>query len=158
MQASVLESTLCRISKRTPRVKTLDMISVFSEPLVSQFEAHKNHLKVLALARREEVMMKNVVFSASKRDSQTDAANYMFDGCRRLHTLRSLLSVIDARGFERSDHQLQFHAAFERCVARVLYRSEWATQKTAIMSNNNWVKCSSEVMVSTPRRFGKTFR
>ena len=41
---------------------------------------------------------------------------------------------------------------FERCVARVLYKSEWATARPAIMRHNNWDKCSSEVVrhQSTP--------
>lgn len=80
-----------------------------------------------------------------------------FIGCCRLRCLRTLLSIIDNRGFERSQHQLQFHAAFERSCSRVLYREEFPLHKTAIMKINQWDMAPGEVMISTPRRFGKTF-
>ena len=76
----------------------------------------------------------------------------------------------------RSPHQMKFHSAFERSTARVLYKDvseaiiqspfmlctdmcsclqDWGTQRPAIMKKNGWDKCSSEVLISTPRRFGK---
>ena len=73
-------------------------------------------------------------------------------------TLQHLLKLVDQRGFERSVHQLQFHAAFERSAARIIYRDSWNTDKPNIMASHGWNKVSSEVMISTPRRFGKTFR
>ena len=53
---------------------------------------------------------------------------------------------------------MKFHSAFERAAARVVYRSDWETQRPAIMRKNKWSSCPGEVMISTPRRFGKTFR
>lgn len=50
---------------------------------------------------------------------------------------------------------MQFHSSFERCVSRVLYKGEWSTSRPSIMKHNKWDKCSSEVLISTPRRFGK---
>ena len=57
----------------------------------------------------------------------------------------------------QSPHQLKFHSAFERATARVIYRQDWATMRPAIMKKNGWPTCPSEVLISTPRRFGKTF-
>ena len=57
----------------------------------------------------------------------------------------------------RSPHQLKFHSAFERATARVIYREDWGTQRPNIMRKNNWDTCPSEVLISTPRRFGKTY-
>lgn len=71
-------------------------------------------------------------------------------------TLQKLLSRIDARGFERyapslasvtvqpptvnpnlcanrSAQQLEFHVAFMKAAARVIYRADWETQKPMIM-------------------------
>ena len=79
-------------------------------------------------------------------------------GDTNLRTLRQLLETIDARGWERSAHQVNFHNCFERCVSRVLYRDSWKTRRPEIMKKNNWTTTPSEVMISTPRRFGKTFR
>ena len=78
-------------------------------------------------------------------------------GDTNLRTLRTLLSIIDDRGFERSAHQVQFHSAFERSTARVIYKRDWASSRSQIMAKNGWNTCSSEVLISTPRRFGKTF-
>lgn len=50
---------------------------------------------------------------------------------------------------------MSFHSAFERCTARIIYKKDWATNRPAIMRHNKWNTCSSEVLISTPRRFGK---
>jgi hypothetical protein len=81
-----------------------------------------------------------------------------FDGDAVLRCLYSLLDMIDDRGYQRSTHQLAFHQAFIRATSRVIYKSEWAASKPNIMRANEWDKCPSEILVSTPRRFGKTFR
>ena len=39
----------------------------------------------------------------------------------------------------------------------MIYKADWEVQKPAIMRKNNWKTVQSEVMISTPRRFGKTF-
>ena len=73
-------------------------------------------------------------------------------------TLNKLLTRVDQRGFERSAQQLDFHVAFMKAAARVIYRSSWATDRPAIMAAHGWETSNSEVLISTPRRFGKTFR
>ena len=80
-----------------------------------------------------------------------------FVGSARLRTLRALLLRIDQRGFARSQHQLQFHAAFEQACSRVVYKEEFPVHFASIMRENNWEGVSGEVLISTPRRFGKTF-
>lgn len=39
----------------------------------------------------------------------------------------------------------------------MLYREEWSVHRKAIMTKNGWDRCPGEIMISTPRRFGKTF-
>lgn len=74
----------------------------------------------------------------------------------------------------------QFHVAFMKAAARVIYRGSWETERPAIMKKFGWEKSNSEVLIrrvchsaclsrdayhslarfccrSTPRRFGKTF-
>ena len=48
--------------------------------------------------------------------------------------------------------------AMIRAISRVLYRADWATKRPDIMRKHGWERCPGEVLVSTPRRFGKTFR
>ena len=101
-----------------------------------------------------------------------------FQGDVNYRTLQALLTRVDQRGYERyrlrfktpdpclralaclsrSAHQLEFHEAFLRATARVIYRGEWESSKPMIMRKHGWDAVHSEVMISTPRRFGKTFR
>ena len=106
-----------------------------------------------------------VVCSRLPESSQdeTEAVTYVrnasdrFVGDARLRAVRLLLSEIDGRGFERSNHQERFHEAFFRACGRVLYDKDWEVHRARIMQQNQWTTSNSEVMISTPRRFGKTF-
>jgi hypothetical protein len=53
--------------------------------------------------------------------------------------------------------RVQFHVAFMKAAARVIYRGSWETERPAIMKRYGWETSNSEVLISTPRRFGKTF-
>jgi hypothetical protein len=168
--------------------------SVLPQCVLDQFEKHADALRLASRARKEAMVLRNVAVDKDDRE----VVNVMdtlgkrqpsdvYDGDVNLRTLRTLLKLVDDRGWERyvlmpfvspallpstlhsftallfvmkgrrSAHQMQFHSAFERCVARVVYKGEWAAQRPAIMEHNSWQRCFSEVMVSTPRRFGKTF-
>lgn len=50
----------------------------------------------------------------------------------------------------RSAHQLEFHEAFLRAAARVIYRGEWETSKPMIMRRHGWDQVHSEVMIRCP--------
>ena len=78
-----------------------------------------------------------------------------YRGDVNMRTLDRLLKRIDQRGFERSAQQLEVHQAFTRACGRVLYREDWATRKPEIMAKHGWERCNSEVLISTPRRFGR---
>jgi hypothetical protein len=80
-----------------------------------------------------------------------------YEGDCVLRTLHQLLAMIDDRGFARSPQQCQFHDAFIRASSRVMYRQDWSKSKPMIMEHNHWKDCPSQILVSTPRRFGKTF-
>jgi hypothetical protein len=81
-----------------------------------------------------------------------------YEGDCVLRTLHQLLAMVDDRGFARSPQQCQFHDAFIRASSRVMYRQDWSKSKPMIMEHNKWDDCPSQILVSTPRRFGKTFR
>ena len=81
----------------------------------------------------------------------------VFTGDANLRVLRTLLSRIDAAGYERSTQQVRFHAAFEEACGRILYKDDFEVSFDAICKGNKWKDPSSEVLISTPRRFGKTF-
>lgn len=78
-----------------------------------------------------------------------------YEGDCVLRTLQQLLALIDDRGYTRSSQQISFHDAFIRACSRVMYKRDWSKDKPQIMSRNRWEKCPSQILVSTPRRFGK---
>ena len=104
-----------------------------------------------ARERREAVQLRSVLepdtlATTSKQDDDEMLGKPMPDddfpatsACVRC----GLLNKVDNRGFERSPHQLQFHSAFERSVARILFKDTWGTESAAIMRKYGYAKCSS---------------
>ena len=140
----------------------------------SSFADHAAHLRTARRRRRTELAINTVVpapvgnegdaTGPATASAVTNSANAgeridsdKFDGDCVLRTLNSLLAMVDDRGYARSPQQVQFHDAFIRASSRVMYRSDWSKSKPAIMESNNWADCPSQILVSTPRRFGKTF-
>jgi len=80
-----------------------------------------------------------------------------FKGCTRIRTIRLLLSSIDNAGFERSANQERFHDVFIKSCAPIIYKEDWDVKKNTIMRKNRWAAVYKGSLVSTPRRFGKTF-
>ena len=137
----------------------------FSAAVTDAFASHAAHVRARARARQECVRMKSVVHDDEVGEQLTEEDGLgkrlpsdEYQGDANVRTLKTLLRMVDERGFERSDHQLAFHDAFMKATARVLYKADWGVSKPAIMAKHGWKKVSSEVLISTPRRFGKTFR
>lgn len=129
--------------------------SALPECILSQFEKHAEALRLASRARKESMAMRNVVVDGDQKHAVNEVDTLgkrmpsdLYEGDVNLRTLRTLLGMVDSRGWERSAHQLAFHSAFERCVARVLFKNEWGSQRPAIMQAHGWQTCSSEVMIS----------
>ena len=82
------------------------------------------------------------------------------NGFKRMLKCRQALEAIDRRGWLRSFHQRMFHDNFIRACARIFWKREphgvFAKDHQRILEVNGWDHLSQEVLVSTPRRFGKT--
>lgn len=78
-----------------------------------------------------------------------------FEGDLVLRRLQILLNRVDERGYLRSRQQVRFHDAFIRATSRVIYKSDWSSSRPRIVEKNGWEKTPSEILISTPRRFGK---
>ena len=139
-------------------------MDLFDTTVLAEFDTHTQRLRESARRRREQVTLRNPVEDAAE-EAATDIrstfgvpqAGEQMAGDTAIRTLFALLDIIDNNGFERSAHQQMFHSAMIRAVARVLYRADWAVARPEIMKRHGWTKAPSEVLVSTPRRFGKTF-
>lgn len=82
------------------------------------------------------------------------------NGFTRMQKCRDALNAIDTKGWNRSFHQRMFHDQFIRASARVFFKNDppgsFARAHQAILDMNSWETLSQEVLISTPRRFGKT--
>lgn len=98
---------------------------------------------------------------------RTTLENYMSVACatkcngfQRMLKCRRALDALDRKGWQRSFHQRMFHDNFIRACARIFWKREphgvFAKDHQRILEVNGWDHLSQEVLVSTPRRFGKT--
>ena len=131
--------------------------------LLAEFERHHGRMIERARERREAVRLTNLVDAGRVKTSVSEddllgkrLPRDEFEGDTNFRTLKALLKKVDERGFERSAHQLEFHENFFKASARVMYREDWGVQKPRIMQKHGWEACPGEVLISTPRRFGKS--
>lgn len=86
---------------------------VFSKSILDEFASHSDAVRKRARERQQAVTLRATV------DDHTSAAvvdirdtlgvklpQDNWEGCTNLRTLRTLLSIVDDRGFERSPHQV----------------------------------------------------
>jgi len=143
--------------------------ALINETLFKSFDSHVERLDAARLRRIETLSFKSALEDDGKDEVNEGATQDEIDGLGvwmpgdeyqgdvNYRTLQKLLTRVDQRGFERSSQQLEFHVAFLKAAARVIYRGSWETERPAIMKKHGWEKSNSEVLISTPRRFGKTF-
>ncbi len=78
-------------------------------------------------------------------------------GDERLASIRAMLNWLDDHGHERSPQQRELQEAFLQATVKIIYRDEFVDNVERIMRNNGWTKLFQEVLIGTPRRFGKTY-
>jgi hypothetical protein len=144
------------------------LCAFMSDAIFKGFEKHVKELVEARKRRQEALAFKSAVEEegaaaeeeggAAQTQDELDGMGVQLPADRwrgdtNMRTLQKLLSRVDARGFERSAQQLEFHQAFMKAAARVIYRGDWETDRPMIMDKYGWTKCNSEVLISTPRRF-----
>ena len=89
-----------------------------------------------------------------------DAAQESCNGFTRIERLRRGLVALDRGGWERSYHQRLFHESFLNAVVRILFKTDppgfFSQSYPRLLEMNAWSSINQEILVSTPRRFGKT--
>ena len=150
-------------------VYSLNQRPFASETMLALFEKHEHELREMKKQKMAAYQVRPVHI-ADAADNCGDCEDGggqdtigsahpedKYEGDNHLRTLRRLLAIIDDRGFQRSPHQLRFHQSFESAISRVLFKNDWAVSKPDIVKRVGWPKTPSEILISTPRRFGKTF-
>ena len=78
----------------------------------------------------------------------------------RMNECRNALTYLDSCGWNRSFHQRLFHEDFLKACTRIFWKLEpagqFARDHQKVLVANNWEHLAQEVLISTPRRFGKT--
>lgn len=94
----------------------------------------------------------------ARKKSELDQASGMLSappGDRRVRTIGRVLDGYD--GFVRSDAQKSFHDAFTKAVLPHVYGPlDFERFREKILADNGMDKVTFEILVCTPRRFGKT--
>jgi hypothetical protein len=78
-------------------------------------------------------------------------------GDATLSALFSKLEQIDGLEFPRSHHQIKFHDCFTRACLRIIYGADYERCEPQLLREFAVPEFRTEVMIVTPRRFGKTF-
>lgn len=82
------------------------------------------------------------------------------NGWTRLARCRQALDALDRQGWARSFHQKHFHDQFIRASMRIFWKLEpagsFSRDHCKILEYNGWNSLPQEMLISTPRRFGKT--
>ena len=114
----------------------------------------------VALERENETRRRRQRRTALENCMVTGSKEIECNGFQRMQKCRQGLEALDRRGWQRSFHQRMFHDNFIRACARIFWKREkhgvFAKDHQKILEVNGWDHLSQEVLVSTPRRFGKT--
>lgn len=82
------------------------------------------------------------------------------NGIKRIQLCRQGLDALDRRGWNRSFHQRLFHEEYLKSCARIFFKRDgpgaFAKYHNRLLELNSWDSTPQEILVSTPRRFGKT--
>lgn len=120
------------------------------------FESYDRVLREQLEARRQS----GIRYTALQNSLRAVTAKTGSNGFKRMQKCRQGLEALDRRGWQRSFHQRMFHDNFIRSCARIFWKREphgtFAKDHQRILEANGWDHLSQEVLVSTPRRFGKT--
>lgn len=129
--------------RRQARVRSS---TVEHQPLVPALAARLHSRATSMTSSREK-------WAAGAKECRKNPLEYM--------TLcRKYLAKLDTKGWNRSYHQRLFHDDFLKACTRSFWKLEppgqFARDHQTILRKNGWDHIAQEILISTPRRFGKT--
>jgi hypothetical protein len=131
------------------------MSALLATTLAGYFDSYDRVMR-----EREEEERKRSIRRTALENYLIGTTKTKCTGFQRMLRCRQALEAIDRRGWQRSFHQRMFHDNFIRACARIFWKREphgaFARDHQKILEANGWDNLSGEVLVSTPRRFGKT--
>ena len=111
-------------------------------------------------AARERQRAGESARTAIQRHMGNQQSSEAMNGLKRIQLCRSALDALDRRGWDRSFHQRMFHEEYLKSCARIFFKRDgpgaFARNHNRVLEFNGWDSTPQEILVSTPRRFGKT--
>jgi hypothetical protein len=106
------------------------------------------------LRKRLEVMSaRSDTWAPGAREAKKEPLEYM-------QLCRTYLAKLDKMGWDRSYHQRLFHDDFLKACTRSFWKLEppgqFARDHQRVLRVNSWDHIAQEILISTPRRLGKT--
>jgi hypothetical protein len=116
------------------------------------------YLDRLALAAEKDQESKSQQWAGARRKNEVPkgrSANLAPAGDLRTASIFRVLNMFE--GFPRSEAQKQFHTAFTRaCLPHIYGTADMERYREKILRDHSLEKIQYEILVCTPRRFGKT--
>ena len=109
---------------------------------------------------RERVAVQSQKNALRNRLSKSIKSTTSVTPMDRMTHCRKALERLDVAGWKRSYHQRLFHDDFLKACTRTFWKTEppgsFARDHGKVLEMNSWEHLAAEVLISTPRRFGKT--
>jgi len=119
-----------------------------------------DQLQEIETKQRESQEKKNIATALQRHMSSFKIVEQGMNGFKRMQQCRKALEALDRRGWDRSFHQRLFHEEYLKSCARIFFKRDgpgaFANAHNRLLEVNSWESTPQEILVSTPRRFGKT--
>jgi hypothetical protein len=126
----------------------------------SPWFASYKRLRDRDVEREQRRLNRSQMMGSLQRHLKNTVNSVKEDGFDRIEKCRMALRVLDQNGWQRSHHQRVFHENYIRATSRVFFKADgegaFMRSHQKLLQINNWENIQSEVLISTPRRFGKT--
>ena len=124
--------------------------------LLAAYRERDRSTHAVEVGSRLQSALQSRLVESRRRNSATEVKTPM----QRMQECRDALTLLDTTGWNRSFHQRQFHEDFLKACTRTFWKMEppgsFAKMHQAVLVENSWEHLAQEVLISTPRRFGKT--
>lgn len=116
---------------------------------------HRRSTQILSVQQRHAPDVAGSDVRETTRTKRLRAS--ALSGDAQLTRLYNQLHRIDRLEYPRSHHQKQFHECFVKASLRSMYGDEFAVREKELLARFGCRRFRTEVMIVTPRRFGKTY-
>jgi len=116
---------------------------------------------VPALEQRLSKRLSEIASNLNNSDKRASGAKEVRkEPMEYMQLCRAYLAKLDTLGWSRSYHQRLFHDDFLKACTRSFWKLEppgqFARDHQRVLRVNSWDHIAQEILISTPRRFGKT--